>query len=137
MILNGSAKTVLALIDGKIREMTTELDELKAARRELTGGKRAQLGGGGLAAPRPGAQAGGKAKEHAVKQRASWTPNDRERMKALMVWAGSSEFDAGTLSKHLKANPKSMSPWLSKCVYQGRLLKPERGVFRVAKGANK
>ena len=140
MNLNGSTRTVVLLIDGKIRELTAELDELKAARRELTGNQRAVVNTAGLKAPRPGARAGGSrdAKAHATKQNNSRTPNDRDRMKALATWAGSAEFDIQAACKGLKfKSAKNLSPWISKCVHQDRLVRIERGIYRVGKAANK
>ena len=140
MELNGSKKLVAAMLVQKAKALTAELDEVKEALREVNGGQRAVIHTDGLKGPRPGARAGGgrDAKAHATKQKNSWTPNDRERMTALATWAGSDDFDAHSACKGLKMKSgKHLSPWFSKCVHQGRLVRVERGIYRLGKGANK
>lgn len=115
-ILNGSTKTVVALIDHEIAELSTRLEELRGARRELLGHSKP-----GSTGPVPQGTA----------KKKNWTPGDQEKLRAVAKWAGSDEFDVNTASKELKIPVKSFNTWCSRAYHAGKMKRPEKGVYSI------
>ena len=112
--------TDLQVLELRIRTLELELGAVRTARRVLL--RREKPG------PRP------KAPKRNGDTKRAWTHADRDRRARLELWCEGADFDAPSAAEHLGMRRQAVAQWLRRGVEFGRIMRIERGIYRLRKG---